>query len=149
MEELRANWGSTSMSNFKHDLMIDEGLRLRAYQDHLGVWTIGYGTNLQVLEISEATARKWLDRKLDEIEAGVSQHEHWCKLNGARKDVVRSMAYQMGINGTFNFKDMWRAIKVSDWVAASAAMRDSKWWRDPKTQARAQRMSIRMGQGRW
>lgn len=149
MDILRENWGSSRMSSFKQDLMQDEGLRLRAYQDHLGVWTIGYGTNLQVLEITEATARRWLDKKLAEIENGVIQHKHWERLNGARKDVVRSMAYQMGINGTFNFKDMWTAVGLENWVAAAAAMRDSRWWRDPKTQARAQRMSIRMQEGRW
>lgn len=137
------------MSNFKKDLMLDEGLRLQAYQDHLGVWTIGYGTNLQVLEITEATARRWLDRKLEEIERGVSQHENWDFLNGARKDVIRSMAYQMGVEGTFKFKDMWKAIGVFDWDAAAMAMRDSRWYRDPKTQARANRMAIRMAEGRW
>jgi lysozyme len=133
----------------KRELRRDEGLRLKAYQDHLGVWTIGYGTNLQVLEISEAQARKWLDQKLEQIEAGLTQKEDFELMNSARKDVVRSMAYQMGINGTFKFKDMWKAISVLDWAGAAAAMRDSRWFRDPKTQARANRMAIRMEEGRW
>jgi lysozyme len=137
------------MSNFKKDLMDDEGLRLRAYQDHLGVWTIGYGTNLQVLKITEAQAKKWLDQKLEEIEAGISQHENWDLLNGARKDVIRSMAYQMGVNGTFNFRMMWQEISFLNWAGAADQMRDSKWWRDPKTQARAERMAKRMHQGVW
>ena len=137
------------MSSFRQDLMQDEGLRLRSYQDHLGVWTIGYGTNLQVLEITEETALRWLDKKLDEIETGVSQHECWDKLNYGRKDVIRSMAYQMGIHGVFNFKNMWKAISVRDWSKAADEMRDSQWWKDPKTQARAQRMAIRMDQGVW
>lgn len=142
---------SRSMMNneAKRELRRDEGLRLKAYQDHLGVWTIGYGTNLQVLEISEAQARRWLDQKLEQIEAGLTQKEDFELMNGARKDVVRSMAYQMGINGTFKFKDMWKAISVLDWAGAAAAMRDSRWFRDPKTQARANRMAIRMEEGRW
>lgn len=138
-----------SNGNFKRTLMQDEGLRLKAYQDHLGVWTIGYGTNLQKLEISEATARRWLDQKLDWIESQVSQHDDWDKLSGPRKDVIRSMAYQMGVEGTFKFKKMWEAIALRDWVEAAAQMRDSKWFRDPKTQARANRMAIRMQEGRW
>lgn len=137
------------MSSFKQDLMIDEGLRLKAYQDHLGVWTIGYGTNLQVLEITEKQARDWLDAKLESIERGVSQHENWDFLNGARKDVIRSMAYQMGVNGTFNFKNMWKAIGVLDFIEAGKQMRDSQWWRDPKTRSRAERMAKRMEQGIW
>lgn len=129
--------------------MVDEGLRLKAYQDHLGVWTIGYGTNLQVLEITEKQALEWLDKKLAEIEKGVSQHASWDFLNGARKDVIRSMAYQMGINGVFNFKMMWKAISVLDWAEAGRQMRDSQWWRDPKTQGRAERMAKRMELGKW
>jgi len=133
----------------RNELKQDEGLRLKAYQDHLGVWTIGYGTNLQKLEISESQARKWLDLKLEEIERGVSQHEYWDFLDSVRKDVVRSMAYQMGIEGTFRFKNMWKNIGVLDWSAAADEMRDSKWWRDPKTRGRAERMAQRMQRGVW
>ena len=131
------------------DLRADEGLRLKAYKDHLGVWTIGYGTNLQVLKIDEAQASKWLNDKLAEIEAGVSQNQDFARLNTPRKDVIRSMAYQMGVDGTFKFRDMWRAIGVDDWQAAAEAMRDSRWWRDPKTRNRAERMAQRMEQGVW
>lgn len=138
-----------SMSDFRKTLMQDEGLRLKAYQDHLGVWTIGYGTNLQTLEISESQARKWLNEKLDWIESQVSQHEFWDFLNGARKDVIRSMAYQMGVEGTFLFRKMWQNIGLLDYKAAADEMRDSKWWRDPKTRERAERMAKRMEKGVW
>lgn len=139
----------TTVSKFKKTLMDDEGLRLKAYQDHLGVWTIGYGTNLQTLEITERQARKWLDDKLEWIESQLVQHDGYDLLNGARKDVVRSMAYQMGVNGTFNFKNMWRAIRCGDFDWAGREMRDSKWWKDPKTKGRAERMAKRMEQGVW
>ena len=54
-----------------------EGCRLTAYQDEVGVWTIGYGiTNADKsitgttvksgLKISQATAEKWLEESLDQ-----------------------------------------------------------------------------------
>ena len=53
-----------------------EGCRLTAYQDAVGVWTIGYGTTnadkaitgisiSQGLQISQATADEWLRRSID------------------------------------------------------------------------------------
>lgn len=53
-----------------------EGCRLTAYQDSVGVWTIGYGTTntdkaitgaviSKGLQISQATADEWLHRSID------------------------------------------------------------------------------------
>ena len=83
------------MSKLIQTLKHDEGLRLKAYQDHLGVWTIGYGTNLQVLEISEGLSERWLREKVDSIRARADQLPTFTLLNSARKDVILSMMYQM------------------------------------------------------
>jgi lysozyme len=130
-------------------LKIDEGLRLKAYQDHLGIWTIGYGTNLQVLEISEELAEQWLEDKWEYCKAAAAQIPGYDALNADRKDVIHSMIYQMGFNGVKRFKDMWAAIVLFDFEAAAEAMSDSRWYRDPKTQDRANRMAVRMAEGRW
>lgn len=137
------------MSRFIQTLKRDEGLRLQAYQDHLGVWTIGYGTNLQTLEISEATAERWLRQKIDEIDEKASRIPTYAALDSVRKDVIRSMIYQMGYNGTLRFKNMWAALADDDYMLAGTEMRDSKWWRDPKTRGRAERMALRMERGIW
>lgn len=47
---------------------LHEGYRARAYQDTVGVWTIGYGTNLQELEIGDELATEWLLNKLRQAE---------------------------------------------------------------------------------
>ncbi|XQQ05069.1 MAG: lysozyme [Leptolyngbya sp. IPPAS B-1204] len=52
-----------------------EGLRLQAYQDSVGVWTIGYGTTSGVrpgMVITEAQAEALLRRDLDRFERAVS-----------------------------------------------------------------------------
>ena len=137
------------MSKFIQSLMQDEGFEESVYLDHLGWPTIGYGTRIDEIVLTEAIARRWLEDEVAEKEARLILIPNYDFLNGARQDVIRSMAYQMGVRGTKNFKDMWSAIGVLDWSAAAAAMRDSRWWRDPKTQHRAERMAIRMEEGRW
>jgi lysozyme len=137
------------MSKLIQTLKHDEGLRLRAYQDHLGIWTIGYGTNLQVLEIAEGLAERWLRDKVDAIRLRADQLPTFTLLNSARKDVILSMMYQMGIQGTLNFKKMWEALEDENFMEAGHQMRDSKWWKDLKTRQRAERMAIRMETGVW
>lgn len=136
------------MGRYKEELKLDEGLRLKAYQDHLGVWTIGYGTNLQTLRITEAQAEKWLDEKITEVDAQVASVTTFAKLDSVRKDVIRSMIYQLGFEGTLNFKRMVGALKDDNYRVAAAEMRDSKWWRED-TPKRAERMAKRMESGVW
>jgi len=137
------------MNDFKQTLMQDEGFRSKVYLDHLGFPTIGYGTRISELELTKIMAEYFLDRELVEKEARLVRIPEYGFLNDARKDVIRSMAYQMGVQGTKNFKNMWKAIAVLDWDMAAEEMKDSRWWRDPKTQTRADRMSRRMRHGTW
>lgn len=135
------------MSKILNELRKDEGLRLKAYQDHLGVWTIGYGTNLQVLEITEATAEKWLRAELDAIREQADKLPLYAGLDSTRKNVILSMMYQMGVDGTLAFKNMWRAIEEGDFEQAGEEMIDSKWY--TQTPGRASRMAERMTTGVW
>lgn len=137
------------MTKLIQELKKDEGLRLKAYKDHKGIWTVGYGTNLQVLEVSEGWAERKLREKVDYIRKRADQLPVFTMLSSTRKDVILSMMYQMGVQGTLNFRNMWIALEMGDWEAAGAEMRDSQWWRDPKTRARAERMAVRMETGVW
>ena len=137
------------MSDFKRTLMRDEGFRPGMYLDHLGIPTIGYGTRINELEVTRDEAERWLDAELDEKENRLRQIPEYDKLNVARKNVIRSMAYQMGVGGTKRFKKMWKAIAADDYAEAASQMRDSQWYRDPQTRERANRMSRRMLAGIW
>jgi len=137
------------MSRFIQTLMRDEGFEEKVYLDHLGFPTIGYGTRISEIVVTEAVARHWLEDEVAEKEARLEKIPAYENLNGVRKDVIRSMAYQMGVHGTKNFKDMWAAIGIFNWQWAADAMRDSRWYRDPKTRGRANRMAVRMEEGIW
>ena len=135
---------------FKRQLMKDEGFRAQVYDDHLGIPTIGYGTKIVELNVSEEEAERWLDAELDEKEVRlrdqIPEYEH---LSLVRKNVIRSMAYQMGVQGVRRFKNMWRAIELGNWMEVGAHMRDSQWWRDPATRKRADMMARRMMANVW
>ena len=138
------------MDSFKTTLMKDEGFRTAVYDDHLGIPTIGYGTKISEIRVSKEVAEQWLDAELDEKEERLrSIIPAYNDLSLVRKNVVRSMAYQMGVIGVLRFKNMWRAVRVKDWLNAGREMRDSQWWRDPATRHRAGRMATRMETGVW
>ncbi|KKN76176.1 hypothetical protein LCGC14_0373870 [marine sediment metagenome] len=137
------------MDSFKRALMRDEGFRATVYLDHLGLPTIGYGTRINEIVVSKKVAEEWLDAELDEKEVRLRTIPAYNGLSITRKNVVRSMAYQMGVAGVKKFKNMWKAILRGDFDEAGTQMRDSQWWRDPATKARAERMSRRMAADVW
>lgn len=137
------------MDSFKTTLMKDEGFRESVYLDHLGIPTIGYGTKIDEIVVSKEVAEEWLDAELDEKEERLRRIPAYGALSIARKNVIRSMAYQMGVGGVKRFKKMWVAIATNNYIMAGVEMRDSQWWRDPVTRKRAERMSQRMEAGTW
>ena len=84
-----------------------EGCRLTAYQDAVGVWTIGYGTtnadkaitgttSCQGLKISQATADDWLKQSVD-IKYG-PKVDKYSAYNWSQNeyDALVSFAYNIG-----------------------------------------------------
>lgn len=85
-----------------------EGCRLEAYQDEVGVWTIGYGitnsdksitgtTIKKGLRISEATAEKWLEESLNKKYLPlVMKYDTRYNWNQNEIDALVSFAYNIG-----------------------------------------------------
>jgi lysozyme len=118
------------------DLKRDEGLRLCAYQDAGGVWTIGYGHTgadvrpgeawsetraALVLACDVADTVRQLDRALP----------WWRALDQVRQDAVANWAFNVGVGGVLGFRHALAVLEAGDWHAASAAMHLSDWARDP------------------
>ena len=127
------------------DLKVDEGFRAKAYQDTEGVWTVGYGTNLQELVVSPAWA-------LDEMLLTLRQRERECQalawyqpLSSLRKRVILNMAYNLGMPRLGRFVKMIAALEAGDYVAAAHEMLNSKW--HTQVGARAERLAQQMAQG--
>lgn len=105
----------------------DEGLRLKPYQDTVGVWTIGYGHNLSAKPITKQAA-EWIlqDDLHDAIEA--AETYPWFEgLGAARQVVVVSLIFNLGHAGFAEFTRTIRAIKGGDYDTAAKELLDSKW----------------------
>ena len=123
-----------------------EGFRKKAYQDTVGVWTIGYGTNLQELDdFPEGFAEFFLKRDLVNAAYALSQRGVWRELPQTRKDVLTEMAYNLGIPRLSKFKKMWAALEKGDYDTAADEMLDSLWAR--QVGIRAIKLSKRMRTG--
>jgi lysozyme len=111
----------------------DGGPRLKAYQDSKGIWTIGYGTNLQELEIDKATAERWLHEKLHQAQHECRLRFPWfAELTPARQDAMTELVYNLGIPRLLGFKKALAAMAAGDYVTARAEFLDSNWRRDVK-----------------
>jgi lysozyme len=105
-----------------------EGLRLRAYQDSEGIWTIGYGTNLETLVIDESMASKFLDLGIFIARTAAKMFKEWNSLDtDARQNAFVEMVYNLGPGRLMGFHNMLAAIHVQNWTTVAKEMLDSKW----------------------
>jgi lysozyme len=132
------------------DLEGDEGLRLTAYQDTVGVWTIGYGhTGPEVvpgLVWTDDEASDALGADIARAEASLdAQLPWWRTLNDVRQDVIVEMAFNLGVGGLLRFKHMLADVEAGLYGLAAAQMLMSEW--ADQVGARAMRLSILMEHG--
>ncbi|MBM2884524.1 muraminidase [Chromobacterium amazonense] len=98
-----------------------EGLRLTAYQDSVGVWTIGYGhTGPDVragLSISDSQATQLLSQDLRRFEQGVSNLVK-VAINQNQFDALISFSYNLGL-GNLQSSTLLRLLNQGDYRGAS------------------------------
>jgi len=130
------------------DLKRDEGLRLQAYQDTRGVWTIGYGHTPAVEgavwtpEAAQIQLSADLDRTLAEMDRELAW---WRGLDDVRQDALANMAFNQGVGGLLAFHHMLEALEAHDWHGASAAMLLSDWAEEVEDRAERLAFMIRTG----
>jgi lysozyme len=130
------------------DLKRDEGLRLTAYQDTRGVWTIGYGHTPAVegavwtVEAAAIQLSADLDRTLAEMDRELSW---WRGLDDVRQDALANMAFNLGVHGLLAFGHMLEALQAHDWHTASAQMLLSHWAEEVEDRAERLAFMIRTG----
>lgn len=124
-----------------------EGFRARAYKDTVGVWTIGYGTNLQVTTIDPLIAEAWLIRDLEKCKQDLYTIPIFRQLSEVRQSVLIEMCYNLGYQGLISFKNMWAALTLFNFELAAKCMEDSVW--AMQVGQRAKTLSARMRTGQW
>ncbi|BEO21897.1 lysozyme [Serratia marcescens] len=108
-----------------------EGLRLKAYQDSVGVWTIGYGWTQPVdgkkvgpgMQIDQATADRLLKCGVVQYEQGVNQLVK-VKITQGQFDALVSFAYNLGLR---SLSTSTLLKKLNDGDKQGAADEFGKW----------------------
>jgi lysozyme len=139
-------------------IKLEEGCRLTAYKDSVGVWTIGHGFNLEAhgYDKAECAGLTWTQEQADaalhdEIDLVIAQIDRrwpdWIKLDDVRQAAIVSSVYQLGAPGAAHFLATIAAIQAHDWELAARQMLLSKWAR--QTPKRAARNAEMIRTGRW
>lgn len=106
-----------------------EGCRLEAYQDVVGVWTIGYGDTgpsvyRGVTITQEEADRRLQERVTNEFGAGVERAVGDAPMTDNQYGAMVSLAYNIGL-GAFRRSSVLRFHRIGDY--ASAARSFGKW----------------------
>lgn len=137
------------------DLKRDEGLRLKAYKDTVGVWTIGYGhAHVAPGTVwTQAQAEAQLVKDIIKHNEELAQALPWVvRLDPARRRVLQNMAFNLGIGsaargtGLLGFKNTLALIQAGEYEKAAANMLKSKW--AGQVGNRAKRLAETMRTGR-
>jgi len=124
-----------------------EGLRLSTYRDSLDVPTIGYGTNLLHLTITEELAEQWLLEKLGACQDALSLIPEYRNLDFVRRAVLVELAYNMGLAGLLTFTKMFASFRIKNFKASSRELLDSKY--AAQVGNRAITLARRLRTGKW
>lgn len=92
-----------------------EGLRLNAYRDAVGIWTIGYGTTRGVrpgMRISEDEAENFLQQDLSRFEQAINDAVK-VPVNDNQFSALACFTYNVG-SGAFRSSTLLRMLNQSD-----------------------------------
>lgn len=104
-----------------------EGCKLEAYQDPVGIWTIGYGTTglgiVEGLTVSQKTAEAMLLGHVKEVGLALTDIVGH-KLSQDRFDALTCFVYNLGI-GAFKKSTLCKLVLSGDYD--KAALEFAKW----------------------
>ncbi|WP_420381690.1 glycoside hydrolase family protein [Novosphingobium sp.] len=153
----------------EHELIADEGLKLRVYKDTVGKHTIGVGRNLDRVggglseaeqkalhlttqqlinghSITQPQALLLLDNDIDEaVRQALREFPWWSRLSDPRQRALVNMVFNMGMHTLLTFTQTLAYLKAGEFALAAVNLAKSKW--ASQVGARSQRICdmIRVG----
>lgn len=138
-----------NLQQMKDDLVSDEGYRAFVYEDSEGYQTIGVGflvDHRRGTGLSMEECMLILDQRIQAIYKQLNTMLPWFHmLSDGRQRAVVNMAYQLGVNGLLQFKDMLAALRIGDYAKAEQEALNSKWAK--QTPMRAKRIASMLRTG--
>ena len=114
------------------DIRRDEGFVPHVYQDSLGIYTIGYGRQVDRHHgggITEAEAELLLYNDIRNVMGEMDQRMAWWRdLPDGPARALLNMAFNLGLPRLEKFVKMLQALEVGDWSAAAVEATDSIWF---------------------
>jgi len=104
-----------------------EGFRKRMYTDSVGVPTVGYGFNLNQIELPKPVAELWLSFEIEKHQKELEKFHWYNKLPVNVQDALLDMHYNLGDSRFRQFKKMIKAFENGKRDEAAKEMLDSKW----------------------
>lgn len=105
-----------------------EGLRLKVYNDSLGIPTIGVGRNLRDKGISEMEAMILLENDLGDVLRDLDREFPWWRhMSEIRQLVLADMAFNMGISRLKGFRKALAGMAEGRYGYAADELLDSRW----------------------
>lgn len=128
-----------------------EGLRLTAYKDSLGLWTVGYG------HLLEPQSKDWTDYTItidqaDDLLASdmhsaidiANSFPYFDTMNDVRQAALISMAYQLG-SQPLHWPMFMAALGIEDYPQAAIEGLNSRWAQETPTRAQEEMQMLSRG----
>lgn len=116
------------MMNLIDTLVRHEGLRRLAYEDSVGVLTIGVGRNIEEVGLSDDEIYYLLKNDIRRCETELDNAFRWYKdLDQVRQEAMINLCFNLGITRLRKFKLALRAMEAKDYEDAADEFLDSLW----------------------
>lgn len=147
------------MTIIQHVLIEDEGLRKMPYVDccgrhwkecnceDKGALTIGIGRNLDDVGLTEGECLALNMNDIERVTKEIENSFYWFQtLSPARRIVVLSMVFNLGMPRFKKFKKTISYIEETNFTAAAKEMTNSLWARQVKNRAKRLAQMMQTGQ---
>lgn len=114
-------------------LILHEGWKRFPYPDAKGKITISCGRNLTDKGLSYAEGMILLDNDINEAITDLAEFPWFVGLDPVRQRAMIDLRFNLGGEGFRSFKRMIRMMSERDYQKASAAARESLWFKQVKT----------------
>lgn len=130
--------------NLKDVLLVEEGYSSKPYLCSEGYPTIGYGTKVAnkgvsidsiALRVTKDSASALLEDEVLKVVFRLSTFKWYRDLDEDRRIIIKSMCYQLGVDGLLKFKRMIAALSEKDYALAAKEALDSKWYKQTPKRA--------------